>query len=1036
MAESFRESKVLIGFPTSGLGFLSSQSSRASVEKDLSEHGEEGANAAVSSRLVRSVPNGLILGERLSVSAADFLKNNVKPRELGHCQSPQKDQSEEKEKENVPAHLLKPGLDCSKDKLVCHDCCRLKRASDVNLFMVECHICKNWFHGKCVGVCQRDVSGEDVIWVCSNDCEEDVPMGWKIGKKILVGHPVPYSASRSVKPLAPPSRKRKVPPSRSEDLSGEVFCGLKKKLAKQLQDDSHEPSCTSGASGEEQKMPNLRSPAKISLQLAQMCIEHCKFGRSAEKNQFMVECEGCKQWFHGKCVQAYQSDVSGDDVIWLCSADCEEDIPVGLKIGKKLLVGQTRVKQSRDRSELNTPSSSTAKIRVSNAALVPPDRGSTKFLDEDNIHQNPVASLTSLEVMKQDDLFPVQAKTSNEEDEKSPGRSREPIPNPSLEEKSDAELWCRLDCLFNRAAKSGKFMVECCGCNRWFHGKCVRVRERDVVGDDVEWLCSSGCEKKLPVDSKAGKKLVIGPTFNNEKTQGDALKPHSSSDTGDAETLGEADKDEKDNSESTQGRDKNGNYARICRKPKNRSTEDASSDLAPARPEERKQAAFATEESVTIVHRRLSKFLNVPLGSITTRTKVNASVLGYLKNQHLIDKSDSSFCVPDRTLKSVFDLPERCTLKKLAKKVKALLQCQSTRIVPSDPQTPKFWPRTCSEESSAAPSLESSQPQGHTKRLFHKPASHSFSNIQSDFDDDIPLFATPKYLVEADGVDTFQDPVQELAQATDFNDISDKVVLESGADEQKQECTPVLGSVSSNDILHLDPVESNKGAIDDHEDQEQRMALDDANKPARLHLDDALINPEGAAEDIAVERVAETRESATEHRTQDCLLACKPGSVAEKLDSENANMTATMETCSNDLGIDPDAAIQHLKKTASTAAQDEASSSSPTQNEAMITEVVAINSAAVSDCDGAQQGGSCIPDSHPTGFKSLESADVRVEDGACDGDESVDEALLDLLESHAAPPSVSCGGQAENMEIEEEISLEELEMLEAGLSVC
>ena len=107
LAESFRESKVLIGFPTSGLGFLSSQSSRASVEKDLSEHGEEGANAAVSSRLVRSVPNGPILGERLSVSAADFLKNNVKPRELGHCQSPQKDQSEEKEKENVPAHLLR-----------------------------------------------------------------------------------------------------------------------------------------------------------------------------------------------------------------------------------------------------------------------------------------------------------------------------------------------------------------------------------------------------------------------------------------------------------------------------------------------------------------------------------------------------------------------------------------------------------------------------------------------------------------------------------------------------------------------------------------------------------------------------------------------------------------------------------------------------------------------------------------------------------------------------------------------------------------
>jgi len=106
-------------------------------------------------------------------------------------------------------------------------------------------------------------------------------------------------------------------------------------------------------------------------------------------------------------------------------------------------------------------------------------------------------------------------------------------------EQETQELYC-----FCRQPYDERFMVQCDGCQEWFHGDCVGVKEEDNVGD--EWRCSEclkaghkrGSKKRAMTaeqeeeegkPAKKGFKLIIKPTSGELKTKIKIPKPEPSS---------------------------------------------------------------------------------------------------------------------------------------------------------------------------------------------------------------------------------------------------------------------------------------------------------------------------------------------------------------------------------------------------------------------------------------------------------------------------------------------------------------------------
>ena len=54
-------------------------------------------------------------------------------------------------------------------------------------------------------------------------------------------------------------------------------------------------------------------------------------------DEFMLCCEGCDQWFHGKCLGLKEGMIA-DEQVWVCSDNCFEDLPVSQR-KKDVVVG-------------------------------------------------------------------------------------------------------------------------------------------------------------------------------------------------------------------------------------------------------------------------------------------------------------------------------------------------------------------------------------------------------------------------------------------------------------------------------------------------------------------------------------------------------------------------------------------------------------------------------------------------------------------------------------------------------------------------
>jgi hypothetical protein len=387
-------------------------------------------------------------------------------------------------------------------------------------------------------------------------------------------------------------------------------------------------------------------------------------------------------------------DVSCESVVWVCSADCEEDLPVSMKAGKQLLVGPTKRKCFQKRLYI------THAIFKRNQPLlrhsenpricsIPGERIDDKFCNSATLFQQ-------VSVVNTDSDTHQNAEHLGESNGKE-------------------NSICLKSCPYERAIISGQPMVDCFVCSKRFHEKCVNFNCQDMPSNAI-WLCCEQCEADLPVSVKSANLILIGVVqdstsmISSSQKKIHRAKVHINSEC-----------------ESVQV-------------PKQLN------DVKLSKLESKAAKGHSTlnTEILIIANKSLAKFLHVPLGTSLTRMRVNAVVLEYLQAHQLFDQADANFIVPDERLKSLFALKGRCKLKKLAKAVHALAIQEPKATTPSlkrtQPDTSDMDPL-----DSGPPVAQNSKTQ--KQRLFHQSLESALLNTAAEEDeDDLPLFSTPVVL--------------------------------------------------------------------------------------------------------------------------------------------------------------------------------------------------------------------------------------------------------------------------------------------------
>jgi hypothetical protein len=116
------------------------------------------------------------------------------------------------------------------------------------------------------------------------------------------------------------------------------------------------------------------------------------------------------------------------------------------------------------------------------------------------------------------------AGTEDDEDgvEHQPGRSEE------LEVAADDFLhrshYCNSNCKFKNQYCSWLFMLCCEGCDEWFHGKCLGLKE-GTINQDQSWVCSQGCLEDLPLALRTMDVVVGVPKRKYKKREPKDKRP-------------------------------------------------------------------------------------------------------------------------------------------------------------------------------------------------------------------------------------------------------------------------------------------------------------------------------------------------------------------------------------------------------------------------------------------------------------------------------------------------------------------------------
>ena len=1107
--------KVLIGSPATGLGLLSSTVNHPApaVSADAGHGGAEGAprlnpTHASNPSCARALSQNESIREAGHDSAADCIKLGLESSTPADATMKTK---KIRKKEVTLDRLSNPvgsksrGLISEKDpssgttdsELICTEQCFYSRSPNVNYFMVECCVCNKWFHGKCMRVCKRDVAGKDVVWVCSADCEEDLPFISKVGKQLLVGSSSSKKEDVSTvgdmnkvkqrehletknnkDPLVHPQKtivemgevcmegcrynrvlksthfsircsgcerifhgkcanvlKRDVSQGQVTWVCSEgcvvkvppLSCSLQKLLVGATRGAHGLISRCSAASDSGSDSPGNAQFSAIS-QPELFCIEQCKYQRSSDADRFMVECEGCKRWFHGKCMRVSEQDVASEDVLWVCSADCEDDLPVGTRTGKEIIVASTRTIEDDHNGRAHLSPLQSCCIDELKENQNKHDEPSDLEQRQDRLVDSLGGGLSPVQSEQADSSPPVVDEIQEERVIENGTAPCTDLETQYFSEDQSLQM-CIDKCKFKRRCDADTFMVECSGCQRWFHGKCVRVKEPDVTGEDVIWACTAGCQDNIPAAEKDGKRLLVGPTAGDVLRRSIVKDPApKSSDRGDS--MRKRKPDPKSPSPETeqvpvvQTSETCESNNEVPSAPKFGVSEHSKTPKRKLKDHHTEERTDFHADSIMIRSKDLARFMGVQECSESTRTAVNSFVLQYIHRCKLLDKTDASYCILDKKLGLLLGLTGRCKLKRVAKKIRCILDDSSGTRTP-EPHTPV--PSFIDASSTV-------QAKRHKACLFGGVSSSALvadtksGEEMADDDDDVPLFASAqkpsKFQRRQESVLKQQDEIgQKSAESDESGGTADLGVENRGAsaDQVGFGQLAIFQQPSTQDLV--------PPSLPDKETDYSIVTVE--------RLEDAACNQEvdnDQSNKGTCQRQCSVSAEKNEHHT--VPIGALPDRATQEHLAESPMCTHINATAGDSREV------KGLEQSSRLKLSDLYVEGSTLPETAdctdCILDVVALSGAdpvktTVETCDVA------MPDAD-TKTQECESVLCTSDSGFDDDEEDV--ALLDLLESKlVANSDVGCfesqqiqGAAVDAGEEQDEISLEELEMLEASIA--
>jgi chromatin remodeling complex protein RSC6 len=569
----------------------------------------------------------------------------------------------------------------------CKDICTFGRKWNGQIYNIQCSVCKQWFHGECVGVKKGHVGKKD-IWVCSVECEDDLPLCGRIST-VICGATIQSRRKRSKSKSIKPEKVKSAARSVSVKAQTKVSASSKTSAAMAKQ-----PCRNSRAI--EAKIQRLKSEKKVivSDKITQrlvekqdlFCHDMCNYDRLCSEQTLKVQCESCKVMFHGECVGLEAPIMSNEQ--WVCSIGCKELL--SSDVTKNVVV-----RNNANKTAINHAAGILRADAVcsSDFSCICGDRGDTadsRFMIKCSIcngqfHGDCVGVIAeSVQGMQLSTWIC---------SEKCRGRRRV---SPSLQTTEERELlhdsvamvveagfsdhdapkvpqfstqlYCTEKCKYGRE-EGDDFMIECCSCLQWFHGECVDVLEGSVPAEAV-WVCCMECEEEIPITARTDR-IIIGATrrikaSKSSKSLQKGFKRESTEEMRTSTLRAKSGSDE----DSRVAPGSGGQLIADDDCPKMKSID----EMLP-KSEQKSSSEPTVELSTPSPVLCLPKVLSAIIGlRFATRPEVMHSVLSYVMENELLDTEDPAYINVDAKLKEIVGVDARCKLSRLAKKVTKLLK--------------------------------------------------------------------------------------------------------------------------------------------------------------------------------------------------------------------------------------------------------------------------------------------------------------------------------------------------------------------------
>ena len=82
------------------------------------------------------------------------------------------------------------------------------------------------------------------------------------------------------------------------------------------------------------------------------CNDKCRLQNKYRSAEFMLRCEACDEWFHGKCL-GVKEGVIDDEQVWVCSDSCFEQLPLRQR-KRDVVVGRPKQKYKKRETKEKT----------------------------------------------------------------------------------------------------------------------------------------------------------------------------------------------------------------------------------------------------------------------------------------------------------------------------------------------------------------------------------------------------------------------------------------------------------------------------------------------------------------------------------------------------------------------------------------------------------------------------------------------------------------------------------------------------------